>query len=72
MKMDELRAMSDEQLQLTLKDTIKHLFHLRVQAATEKLETPSEKKKARRDIARIKTLLREKELKKQAEGAKGA
>ena len=31
--------MSDEQLQLTLKDTIKNLFHLRVQSATERLIT---------------------------------
>lgn len=59
----ELRAMSDEQLDLTLKDTIKHLFQLRVQSATERLETPSEMQKARRDIARIKTLIRERELK---------
>ena len=37
-----MRAMSDEQLDLTLKDTIKNLFHLRFQSATDRLETPSE------------------------------
>ena len=62
MKPDELRAMSDEQLALTLKDTIKNLFHLRIQSSTERLETPSEILKARRDVARIKTLQRERQL----------
>jgi large subunit ribosomal protein L29 len=65
MKPAELRAMTGEQLELTLKDTVKHLFHLRVQSATERLETPSEIRKARRDIARIKTIQREAELKAQ-------
>ncbi len=63
MKTVELRTMTDEQLDLTLKDTIKHLFQLRIQSATDRLETPSEMKKARRDIARIKTIMRERELK---------
>ena len=58
----ELRAMSNEQLELTLRDTIKNLFHLRVQSATERLETPSEIKKAKREVARIKTIQREREL----------
>jgi large subunit ribosomal protein L29 len=59
MKPAELRAMSDEQLALTLKDTIKNLFNLRCQSATERLETPSEIRKARRDVARIKTIQHE-------------
>ncbi len=58
----ELRAMSTEQLQLTLRDTIKNLFHLRVQSATERLETPSEIRKAKREIARIQTIQRERQL----------
>src|SRR6476660_6609190 len=61
-KAAEYRGMSDEQLNLTLKDTEKHLFQLRFQSATDRLETPSEIRKARRDIARIKTLQREKAL----------
>lgn len=65
MKTNELRAMSDEQLTLSLQDTIKHLFQLRIQSATERLETPSEMKKARRDIARIKTIMRERALQPQ-------
>jgi large subunit ribosomal protein L29 len=62
MKPKELRTMSDDQLQLTLKDTLKNLFQLRFQSATERLETPSEIRKARRDVARIKTLQRERQL----------
>jgi large subunit ribosomal protein L29 len=63
----DLRGMSDEQLGLTLKDTEKHLFQLRFQSATDRLETPSEMRKARRDIARIKTIQRERELAKLAD-----
>jgi large subunit ribosomal protein L29 len=62
MKPAECRAMSDEQLMLTLKDTVKHLFQLRFQSATERLETPSEIHKAKQEIARIKTIQREREL----------
>ena len=56
--------MSDEQLSLTLKDTEKHLFQLRFQSATDRLKTPSEIRKARRDLARIRTIQRERELEK--------
>ena len=45
-KTKDLRGMSDEQLGLTLKDTEKHLFQLRFQSATDRLETPSEIRKA--------------------------
>src|SRR5438094_3164980 len=61
-KMKDYRGMSDEQLGLTLKDIEKHLFQLRFQSATDRLETPSEIRKAKRDIARIRTIQREKEL----------
>jgi large subunit ribosomal protein L29 len=63
MKSVELRGMSDEQLTLTLNDTEKHLFQLRFQSATDRLETPSEIRKAKTDIARIKTEQRARELK---------
>ena len=62
MKTAEYRGMSDEQLSLSLKDLVKNLFHLRFQSATERLETPSEIRKAKREIARIKTIQREREL----------
>ena len=56
MDASELKEMSDEQLSLTLGDTAKNLFHLRVQSQTERLDAPSELLKARRLIARIKTI----------------
>lgn len=59
MKPAEFRAMSDEQLSLALKDTIKHLFQLRCQSAAERLEAPSEIRKAKKDVARIKTIMTE-------------
>jgi large subunit ribosomal protein L29 len=62
MKADEYRAMSPEQLDLAYKEVVKNLFHLRVQSATERLETPSEMRKVKKDIARILTVKREREL----------
>jgi len=62
MKPAELRALADDQLAATLRDTEKHLFDLRFQSATDRLETPSEIRKARREIARIKTLQRQRQL----------
>jgi large subunit ribosomal protein L29 len=54
--------MSDEQLRLLLKETTDHLFRLRLQAQTERLDAPSELLKNRRLIARIKTVQRQREL----------
>jgi large subunit ribosomal protein L29 len=65
-KMTEYRGMSDEQLGLALLDLEKNLFHLRFQSATDRLETPSEMRKAKREIARIKTVQRQRELVKEA------
>jgi large subunit ribosomal protein L29 len=70
MKAAELRNMSDDDLAGALRDSQKTLFDLRFQSATDRLETPSEIRKARRDIARIKTVQRQRELAKQPkEGA---
>ncbi len=63
MKVLELREMSDEQLGLTLKDTIESLFRLRVRGQTERLDAPSELRRNRRQIARIKTVQRQREMK---------
>lgn len=62
MKVAELRDMSDEQLQLTLKETTDSLFRLRLQAQTERLDAPSELRRHRRLVAQIKTLQRQREL----------
>ena len=52
----ELREMSDEQLQATVNEATKTLFLLRFQSQSERLNTPTEIKKNRRLIARIKTI----------------
>jgi len=62
MRNDELREMSDEQLDLLLTETKDILFRLRLQSQTERLSAPSELQRNRRLIARIRTLQREREL----------
>ena len=52
----ELREMSDEQLEATANDAASTLFRLRFQSQSERLNTPSEIRKNRRLIARIKTI----------------
>jgi len=64
MKASELKGMSDEQLGMTLAEIEKHLFQLRFQSATDRLETPSEIRRAKRDIARIQTEQRRRQLEK--------
>lgn len=61
-KPSELRQDSDDQLVQRLKEEQTRLFRLRQQSETEKLEAPSEITKAKREIARIKTIQREREL----------
>ena len=56
MKAQELREMTDEDLKQTLAETSKRLFELRVQAQAERLAAPSELRRSRRLIARIKTI----------------
>lgn len=62
MKAAELRDMSDEQLALSLKDASEKLFRLRIQSQTERLDTPSELRRHRRLIARIRTIQRDREI----------
>jgi large subunit ribosomal protein L29 len=64
MKTEEYRGMSNEDLAASLRAEQKTLFDLRFQSATDRLETPSMMKKARREIARIKTIQRQRELNK--------
>jgi large subunit ribosomal protein L29 len=54
----ELRDQTDEQLDLLIKEVQHNLFRLRLQSETERLEAPSEIIKAKREIARVKTILR--------------
>ena len=59
MEAKELREMSDDQLQATLKDTSQTLFRLKIQSQTERLDVPTELKRNRKLIARIKTIQNE-------------
>jgi large subunit ribosomal protein L29 len=55
-KAKELREMSDEQLELTVKDAADKLFRAHIQRQTEKLDAPSQLRQLRRLIARVKTI----------------
>jgi large subunit ribosomal protein L29 len=59
MKVKDLRELSDEELGLEMERLRRHLFDVRTQAVTEKLEDPSMLTKAKRDIARILTVQQE-------------
>lgn len=61
MKARELREMSNEQLEALLRETTEALFRLRIQKQTERLASPMEPRMKRRLIARIRTVLRERE-----------
>ena len=65
MKMKEILDKPGDQLRLELVEKQKHLFDLRSQAVTEKLEDPSQLGKAKKDIARILTVMRQRELEQQ-------
>ena len=65
-KIAELRDISVDQLEATLKEAKDKLFHLRLQARMERLDSPSELKKNKRLIARILTLKSLRALKKEA------
>ena len=62
MKANEVRKMSTAELQSKLQDMKKDLFQLRLQHATNNLENPVKIAELKRDIARVKTILRENEL----------
>ena len=63
MKATEVRAMSVEQLNEKLDSLKKDLFFLRMQHATNQLDNPLKIAETKRDIARVKTVIREKEEK---------
>jgi large subunit ribosomal protein L29 len=58
----ELKEKETGHLKHELVEQQKHLFELRSQAVTEKLEDPSQLKKTRKQIARMRTVLRQREL----------
>lgn len=62
MEAKEIRDMSDEELSGKLRDAKEELFNLRFQLATGQLDNPMKLKDARRAIARVQTVRREREL----------
>ncbi|NMB09561.1 MAG: 50S ribosomal protein L29 [Tissierellia bacterium] len=62
MKTKEIRQMSDSDLRTKLEDLKVELFNLRFQLATGQLENPMNISGVKKDIARIKTVIREREL----------
>lgn len=66
MKPKELREMSQDELVAQLKSLKEQLFRLRFQLATAQLENPMRIRQVRKDIARVHTILRERELQENA------
>lgn len=66
MKVEKLRDLSTNELVHKVDSLKEELFNLRFQMATGQLENPMRIKELRKDIARAKTILREREIKEQA------
>ena len=66
MKASEIRAMTNEELEAKLKDLKAELFNLRFQLAINQLDNPMRISAVKKDIARVKTVLRENEIKDSA------
>jgi large subunit ribosomal protein L29 len=62
MEAKEVRELGDQELDTKLKDLVQSLFNLRFQHQTGQLENPRRIEQIRRDIARIKTIQRAREL----------
>lgn len=73
MKNEELRQLSVDELKKRLVDETTNLAHLRFQLSTSQLESPIKVRTVRRDIARLMTMIREREAAAQprAENTKG-
>jgi large subunit ribosomal protein L29 len=63
MKPSELRAKNADELQKELEGLLRAQFGLRMQLATQQLSNTSQLKKVKRDIARVRTVLKEKSAK---------
>ena len=62
MKINDLRKLSDKELNEKIIETKRELFDLRLKQSTGNLEKPSKIKELRKDVAKMKTILREREL----------
>ncbi|MGE5789473.1 MAG: 50S ribosomal protein L29 [Syntrophaceae bacterium] len=64
MKIKEIRDLSIDELQVKHRDLTDELFKLKIRHTTGQLDSPAALRNVRRDIARIKTVMRRKELQK--------
>ncbi|MDY2959414.1 MAG: 50S ribosomal protein L29 [Hornefia sp.] len=64
MDLNKMRQLTDVELNAELDKMKKELFNLRFQHVTGQLENPVKMREVKRDIARVKTIIREKELDK--------
>jgi large subunit ribosomal protein L29 len=71
MKAEEIHGMSESQLRSALEDARQELFNLRFQIATRKIKNHQRIPQVKKDIARIMTALRERELMAQYAGIEG-
>ena len=62
MKAAELRNMGNDELSVKERELTDQLFRMRIQKSMGQLEAPAKVREIRKDLARIKTILREKEL----------
>jgi large subunit ribosomal protein L29 len=62
MKITEIRELTVDDLRARVKDLDDQMFRLRIQKSMGQLEAPAKVREVRKDLARIKTILREKEL----------
>ena len=62
MKVEEIRKLSNEELNTKITEAKKELFELRLKQSTGQLEKPSRIKELRKSVARMKTIIREREL----------
>jgi large subunit ribosomal protein L29 len=69
MKLKEMREKETGHLLHELGEQQKQLFTLRTQSVTEKLEDPSQLRKARKEIARVKTILRQRDIEAKTKAA---
>jgi len=66
MKITEIRDLTTEELQLKVSELKKELFNLRFSLATNNLDNPMKISSVKKDIAKIMTVIRERELKGEA------
>ena len=64
MKLEDLRKLTSPELEVKIKEAKEELFNLRFQQATGNLEKPARLRELRKQVAKMKTIIRERELNK--------